>query len=258
MMNPLDDFAAALLDPGRPCPDGLTVWNGSDPARRFRVYRNNVAISLIDALADSFPVTQELVGEEFFRAMARIYAYAHPPRSPVLAFYGAGFADFIDGFPPATGLPYLADVARLEYLRVLACHAADAQPLGAAELAAALADEAALPALGLRLHPSLHVLASASAVVSLWAAHQGLLELSAVAPDTAETALILRNGIDVEVMRVAPAAASFIAVLQAGGSLGEAATAATAADTGFDLAGVLGLLLQKSAITALTPTRKQP
>lgn len=261
MMNPLDDFAAALLDPDRPCPDGLKVWNGADPARRFRVYRNNVAVALIDALADTFPVTQELVGETFFRAMARLHALAQPPQSPILAFYGAAFPDFIDGFPPAAGLPYLADVARLEYLRVLACHAADAPPLDTAGLAAALADEAALPSLGLTLHPSLHVLSSASAVVSLWAAHQGVLELSTVVPEKAETALILRNGIDVEVLQVAPAAGCFIKILLAGGTLGEAAaaaSAATTADADFDLAGVLGLLLQKSAITALTPARTQP
>ena len=44
-------FAAALLDPDLPPPDRLIAWNGSDPARRFAVYRNNVVVSLVDALA---------------------------------------------------------------------------------------------------------------------------------------------------------------------------------------------------------------
>ena len=74
--NPLQpDWAAALLDPERPAPPGLRAWNGSDPARRFAVHRNNVVASLVSALADGFPVVQALVGEEFFRAMAAVFVY---------------------------------------------------------------------------------------------------------------------------------------------------------------------------------------
>lgn len=249
------DFAAALLDPDLPVPAGLTAWNGSDPAQRFRVYRNNVIVSLIDALADSFEVTQELVGEEFFRAMARLYAYANPPQSRLMAFYGTGFPDFIENFPPAAGLPYLADVARLEYRRIVAYHAADLPGVGAEAVAAALADEATLPTLGMTLHPSLSVIASASAVVSLWATHQGVLELSTVEPDAPENALILRHGLDVDVLQIPAAVGVFLCELQAGASLGKAAAESMSIDSDFDLVGILGLLLQKTAITALNPTR---
>ncbi|MBU1363196.1 MAG: DNA-binding domain-containing protein [Gammaproteobacteria bacterium] len=245
------DFASALLDPDLPAPAGLTAWNGSDPAHRFRIYRNNVIVSLIDALADTFEVTQQLVGEDFFRAMARVYAYGHPPQSRLMAFYGASFPTFIASFPPAAALPYLADVARLEYLRVVAYHAADLPGIGSDEVAAALAEQATLPTLKVSLHPSLAVLASASAVVSLWAAHQGILELSTVTTDSPETALVLRHGLDVEVMQISPAAGAFISALQSGVSLGQAAAAVAAIEADFDLVGTLGLLLQKSAITAL-------
>lgn len=255
-MNTQRPFAAALLDPDLPCPAGLTTWNGSDPAQRFRVYRNNVIVALVDALADTYAVTQELVGEEFFRAMARRYAYAHPPRSRLLAFYGDDFPDFVAAFPPAAGLPYLADVARLEQRRVAAYHAADLAAVGAAEIGAALADESRLPDLGLRLHPSLAVLPSAFAVVSLWAAHQGVLELATVVPATPETALILRHALAVEVRQISPAAGLFLGALKAGARLGAATARATARDPAFDLAGLLGLLLQKAAITAFIPPRR--
>lgn len=246
-------FAAALRDPDLPCPAGLTAWNGSDPAPRFAVYRNNVIVSLVDALADSFAVTRELVGEEFFRAMARLFVHAQPPKSPRLTFYGAEFPGFIENFPPAAGLPYLADVARLEYLRVVAYHAADTAPVSSAEIAAALADESSLPALVMSLHPSVAVLPSAAAVVSLWAAHQGLVDLAAVATDTPETALVLRPELDVEVIGIPPAAGIFIAALSHGSPLGKAAEQAAASAPDFDLAATLGLLIQKSAITALHP-----
>lgn len=259
-MSRHDRFAAALLDPSLPCPEGLTTWNGSDPAQRFRVYRNNVIGSLVDALADTFTVTQDLVGEEFFRAMARLYASAKPPRSPQLAFYGADFPDFIAAFAPAARLPYLADVARLEQLRVVAYHAADLAAVDAARISAALADQASLPALVLRLHPSLAVLFSTFSVVSLWAAHQGLGELSTVVPDRPESALVLRHGLDIEVLPIPAAAGVFIAALRAGSPLGAAADQAMAIDTDpdFDLAATLGLLLQKSLITALSHARRSP
>ena len=134
------EFAAALLDPTRPCPPGLTVWDRSDPTRRLAVYRNNVLGSLVDGLVSSFPVVQALVGEDFFRAMAAMFVRVAPPCSPVLAEYGGGFANFIASFAPAGGLPYLPDIARLEFARIQAFHAADAPVLSMADATSALAD----------------------------------------------------------------------------------------------------------------------
>lgn len=255
-MNQQERFAEALLDPEQPCPPGLTTWNGSDPARRFAVYRNNVIVSLVDALADTFAVTQELVGESFFRAMARVFAYANPPISRLLVFYGEAFPAFIECFPPAAGLPYLADVARLEFLRVRAYHAADVAPVRTEEIAAVLADADNLPHLNLAIHPSLGVLDSTAAVVSLWAAHQGVGDLVTVVPNMPETALVVRDGLDVEVLEVPRAAGVFIEALQRGETLGGAMVSAQALDPDFDAAMPLALLIQKSAITALYSLRR--
>lgn len=250
-------FAAALLDPALPCPPGLVAWNGSDPARRFAVYRNNVVVSLIDALADGFPVTEELVGNEFFRAMARLFVLSRPPASALMVDYGGDFPDFIAGFPPAAGLPYLADLARLERGRVQAYHAADGAPLAVTQIAAALADPAALPGLRLSLHPSLQVLSSDYAVVSLWAAHQGVGELSDVVTDRPECALILRCGLAVEITPIPAAAAAFVGGLQAGQRLAMAMAAATAVDAGFDPSSILATLIEKGALIALNPEGAQ-
>ena len=249
-------FAQALLNPAQSCPPGLTTWNGSDPARRFAVYRNNVIVSLVDALADTFAVTQELVGTPFFRAMAREFAYANPPTSPLLAFYGDTLPDYIEHFPPATSVPYLADVARLEYLRVRAYHASDLEPVRAEAIAAALGDEAALPFLKLAIHPAVGVLDSNAAAVSLWAAHQGIGDLAAVIPDVPETALVLRDGLEVEVMRISRATGVFIAALKRGAPLGEAVESAQRVDPAFDATASLAMLIQKNAITALHPPRR--
>ena len=105
-------------------------------ARRFAVYRNNVMVTLSKALKSRFPAVDKIVGEEFFGAMARVFVSERPPRSPLLATYGDEFADFIATFEPASDLPYLADVARLEAARTRAYHSADAVPIDADGLTA--------------------------------------------------------------------------------------------------------------------------
>jgi hypothetical protein len=248
------DFAAALLDPQRPCPDGLISANGADPASRFSVYRNNVQSSLINALADSYPVVQQLVGDEFFRAMAGIHVQNSPPTSPLMNSYGHDLATFIEGFAPAASVPYLADVARLERLRVMAYHAADAQPLGPERIATALADPQSLSELTVTLHPSLHLLNSAFAVIAIWAAHQQQATLAGIDLNLGQRALVLRNGLDVEVFAIDHGASVFIQHLQNGQSLMQALEAAPA----FDLGQTLALLISRNAITHLHKNKVSP
>ena len=249
-------FAQALLDPTLPCPPGFQTWNGSDPQTRFAVYRNNVTVSLIDALAQTFPVVQSLVGEEFFSAMAKVFVQRNPPRSRLMAFYGDGFPTFISGFAPASGLPYLADVARLEMARVQAYHAADLEPVEPSALAAAMADGDKLMSLQLHLHPSVHWVDSDFAVYSLWAAHQGEGCLSAVDPLTAESALIFRSGLDVYTLAVTAAEVTFLRALTEGKSLPRAVDVASAASshaiTTFDLTTTLAKLLRWQLVTHIT------
>ncbi|MFC5698773.1 DUF2063 domain-containing protein [Pseudomonas sp. GCM10022186] len=253
-----DAFAKALLAPELPCPAGLCAWNGSDPARRFAVYRNNVLASLIAALADTFPVVRQLVGADFFQAMARLHVQATPPRSPLLVFYGEDFPDFIAGFPPAAGLPYLADLARLELLRVRAYHAADLPPLDNARLAGVLGDPELLPGMRLQLHPSVAAISSDYAIASLWAAHQELLEIGSVSPSRPECALVLRNALEVEVSRVGPGVVAFIQGLGAAVPLGQAVGAALSVDCGFDLGTTLAQLLAGGAITQFALDSERP
>src|SRR5262245_36224371 len=106
-------FAAALTDPAAPAPAGLTTARGAPDPKRFAVYRNNVVAGLGKALESRFPVTLRLVGGEFFRGMARAFIETNRPRSPLMAEYGDELPAFVEGFPAAASVPYLADVARL-------------------------------------------------------------------------------------------------------------------------------------------------
>ena len=250
---PQREFAQALLDPQQPCPRGLRSWNGSDPAARFTVHRNNVVSSLVEALADTFPVTRELVGAAFFGAMARVFVLAAPPRSPVLALYGEGFPAFIEGFEPAARVPYLADLARLELQRVRAFHAADRPVLSAGDIARHLLDPQALPGACVAFHPSAAVSISRFAIVALWAAHQGAGNIADVDPIRPQSALVLRQQDDVAIIAIERGSAFFFQRLMAGATLGEASAQATDFDDAFDLGRSLGALIGHRALSDWQP-----
>jgi len=244
-------FADALIDPDLACPDGLFSRNGADPASRFAVYRNNVHSALINALATAYPVTLQLVGDEFFRAMAGLFVQASPPGSPLMSEYGSAFAGFIQAFEPAASVPYLADVARLERLRVCAYHAADTQPLDQQAILQTLQGQTDLGKLRLHLHPSLATLNSAYAVVAVWAAHQTEGGLATLNPWHAQSALVLRQGLAVKVFAIDSGSVAFIDSLNHGTALETAVQHALEASAQFDLNQCLALLISHDAITHL-------
>jgi hypothetical protein len=245
-------FAAALTDPALAVPAGLR-----QPAqRRFDVHRNNRAAGLIDVLEAAFPVVRRLVGAEFFKAAAQVYIDREPPRSPVLLLYGQAFGAFLDGFAPAAGVPYLGDVARLEWARIAAYHAADAEPLSVTRLASV--PEASLPGLRFALHPSLQLLRSRFPVASLWAATSGTDAVAAVDMTRGEEIAVLRPMLSIEVRVLPPGGHAFIAALAAGMDLEAAAEAVLAAAPGSNLAAHLQGLFALGAVSALVlPTPQQ-
>jgi hypothetical protein len=245
-------FTAALFDPDRPPPAGLVAHNGSDPERRFAVYRNNVIVSLVNALKAIFPITAELVGADFFAAMAAEHVRVSPPRSRRLAVYGADFPAFIRGFTPANGVPYLADVAAFEAARLAVYHAADEEALAPDAIAARLGDD--LAAARFRLVDAHRVSASPYALFSLFAAHRGDLAIETVNPFEPEAVLITRVGDDVLTTRLSPADAAFLGALGNGETLGDAAAAALAVDPDLSLPHMLAALFGAGLITdVLTP-----
>jgi hypothetical protein len=235
-------FTAALTDPAAPAPAGLTTARGAADPKRFAVYRNNLVAGLGKALESRFPVTLRLVGDDFFRGMARAFIEVNRPRSPLIAEYGDELPSFIEGFGAAASVPYLADVARLEVMWSRAYHAADAEPFSIDALAALPAEE--LAAARLTPHPSAAILCSAWPVGSIWAAHQQA-DVKPVGHVRAETVLVVRPDADVTVHILPAKDAAFAEALLGGAALGDAAEAALAADASFDfgsaLVGLAGL-----------------
>ena len=242
-------FVDGLVDAGRTVPADLTAWSGPSPARRFAVYRNNVRIARIGALASRFPATERIVGTAFFTGMAEAFVALYPPRSPVLIDYGDDLAEFVEGFEPAASLPYLADVIRLEAARGKAYHGADAAPLDPAALAAVPAER--LAGLTCSLHPAASVIRSNHPIVTIWAMNAGEAEIEPIGDWRGEDALVARPHLTVLVRHLPSGGGPFLSALARGSTLGDAAATAFEAASDFDLTANLTGMLQAGFVTAI-------
>ena len=240
-------FAAAILDPALPMPDGLVGPDREPGPKRFAVYRNNAVVGLTETLKDAFPAVHRIVGVDFFRAMARAYVMVEPPRSPILLDYGAGFPDFIRQFEPAAGLPYLADVARIERAWTEAYHAPEAPPIDPGAFMAIAPDQ--LPAIQLALHPSLRLVRSQFPALTIWQMNvaDGVpapVDLAAGGEDV----LVVRPLPDVEVRSIPSGSLEFLQALADGKPVLAALEAALIASSRFDLSANLSELLRAGAV----------
>lgn len=247
-----DAFAQGLLNPLNAKPDQVVGPRGKRADKRYNVYRNNVTVSLIEALADIFPAVQKLTGENFFQMMAREFVRAHPPASPLLFEYGHGFADFVDGFQPAQSVPYLGDVARAERAWLNAYHAADAPALNPADLAAIPADQVAQARFA--MHPAAAVITSRYPLFHIFSMNRDLMPLEPVTMDQSEAVLITRPANDVRITHIAAGTAVFTQALFRRDTLADAAGAAMQSDDAFDLNAALTTLLSTGACMSVAVT----
>lgn len=207
-------FAKALTAPDLPPPDSVIRHDGKSDLKRFNVYRNNHVMSLITNLKDGFPVVAALVGDDFFGHMARIYIEHSPPKSPVMVFYGESFPDFIRQFPPAGELPYLADIAQLEYIQRLSLHASDAPYIDVDHMPY---DAQTLLLAQFHLHPSVYLIRSDYPIFDIWYANQGNLDHDI--RDHAQHIVLVRHDDTVHLHLVSDGCLRFIKALASGMTL---------------------------------------
>ena len=256
-----DGFAAVLIAPTVPAGGASDV--PPEIARLvaqpgFAIYRNTVLKGCIDALQANYPAVSRLVGDEWFRAAAAIYARTHLPGQPSLLDYGSDFAAFVAAFEPAADLPYLAGVARLDRFWTEAHIARDEGPVAAAAVAEFVAAELARVV----LHPH----ASArwawfgdAPVVTIWGRNRTAESIASDAPSlapdlewVAEGVLITRPRGAVLWTPLGKPGCAFLDACAAGGTLSAAAMAALAADPQADLAALMAQTLDAGAFGRLT------
>ncbi|PYG28278.1 DNA-binding domain-containing protein [Pelagimonas varians] len=246
-MTTQTDFRTALLDASYPVPAGLVDGRGQAAGRRYDVYRNNVAVSLQDALETAFPAIASLLGPDNFAMAAGLYLRQHQPGSPLMMHYGASFPAFLTTLEPLKSIGYLADVAHLEVAVRQSYHAADAPVFDPARLQGL--DEDALMSAHLILAPSARLLRSPWPVLSVYSFTMvpGSPKPSAIAEDV----LIARAEYDPTQHLLPQGGADFIAALQQNQPFG---AALNAAGDSFDLGPTLSVLLQSGALTDIVLT----
>ncbi|MEJ0051729.1 MAG: DNA-binding domain-containing protein [Methylovirgula sp.] len=243
------EFSPALINPERETPAAVTGPNGKLAVKRFNVYRNNVIVSLIDALASIYPAVQRITGVDFFRAMARFHIRATPPYSPLLFEYGRDFPAFIEHYEYAQSMPYLADVARIERAWLDAYHATDASPLAPEALAAVpperLADIVFMP------HPATRIVRSQFSAVTIFAANRTDAPIDLIESVVPEDALITRPDLEVVVRHLPLGGAIFLTHLVAGETLGAAVAAALEIKPLFDIPASISGMIEAGAFTTI-------
>lgn len=231
-------FAEALLHQN---PTPAAAWvagHGLEPEARLQIYHNIVFNNLGSALRTAYPFVLKLVGEPFFAGAADLYIRNYPSPNGNLQDYGAQFPELLARMPEAAGLPYLPDMARLEWARQESYLAADVTPLDATALAAV--PEARRGKLRLALHPSMRLLESAHPLLDIWDFCQRDDGSRLALRETGDSALVYRAA-DGEIVMQAVSAAlfAFLTALAAGQTLAAAEALARRAATDFDLAACL-------------------
>ena len=244
-----DHFAPALTDPSRPTPLGVAGPHGKGAVKRYGVYRNNVTVSLIDALASIYPAVQRITGTEFFRAMARFHVRATPPTSPLLFEYGRDFPAFIQSYEYAQDMPWLGDTARIERAWLDAYHAADAPPLPPAALAEILPDR--LGDIVFTAHPATRIVRSDYPALAIFVMNRAAGPAAPLRSSRAEDALVTRPDMDVEVRLLPPGNATFLSTLIGGATLAAAASTALGETPSFDLSASIAGMIEAGVFTSL-------
>lgn len=234
------EFVEALLSNPANTTSTQRVYEQVGGRRRIEIYRNNTFTNLRNAMQAAYPVIGKLVGEGFFKYAATEYINRYPSSSGDLHTFGSAFADFLSSFSPAAELPYLSDVAHLEWACHTAFFAADHESLELERLASI--SEEQYNTLGFKLHPACRLLASPYPIDEIWHANQEGVDNSRVIDLKRGGACVLvrRPMHHAEVVSLTDSEWHFLSSIAAGNTLGTACENALQYAMGnFDLTKIL-------------------
>lgn len=242
-------FARSLFD-GVDQPIASSVYDdGIDGAARLRIYRNNLHEGFTKTLSLEFPVIERLVGEDYFRQLARQFLKQHPSRAGNLHYVGEPLAGFLAVWFEGTEYAYMADVAALEWAYQESLVAVDAPPLDPGTLRGLEPEHIA--ELRLTLHPACRLVSSAWPIVRIWSVNQPDAPPDAVVDlaSGADFVLVLRTAKGGEFRRLSAGEYALLHAFASSASLAEAFEAAHTADPSFDLGGALQRFIALGALT---------
>ncbi len=258
-------FAADIWDDGLTRLDGV-ILDGRLPAERlFQVYRNNFWTATEEALSRIYGVVRKLVGDQFFTFMVDHFLRSFPPRHGNVHQLGGDLPAFLHDFSPVSNLPYLSDIARLEWVYHQVFHAAPAKPFNTRALTkVAVAD---IPQLHFKMATTSQLVYSPFPIFQIWRVNQPDYEGDqSVDLDTGgESVLLTRPGLVVELHKLGQCDARFLQSLVTGKNLEKATQDAFKYSNGFNLEAALARYLNSGVLvlagkdsSGLAPTKNHP
>ena len=211
------------------------------------IYRNNVRHAHVGALSAIYPAIRALVGEDYFDGLAARYANARPPVSAVLAGYGAGFSKYLTSRSELSRVPFLPDVARLEWAMNEAFHAHSSFSLAPDEVAQLFAGSA----VDFDLVASARLLVLDHAALEIRAAAlEGDAETIAALATAGQRLIVFRVDGAVTAEPLSPGEHAFLRRLSGGFPLDRAIAAAFELESEFIPAEAIGRLLHLGVFAA--------
>jgi hypothetical protein len=163
----LDDLTGLAVREVPDRADDFVLPSSSTVEARWHVYTHGYRARLAEALSEDFRAIHRILGEEVFESLLERYLSQCAPRSYDLGHAGDRLAGFLMSDRLTAELPFLTDLARLEWAMVEAFVAEDAEPLDPRELER-LGPEAAA-ALRFTLQPAASIVRSSWPLDELWA-----------------------------------------------------------------------------------------
>lgn len=232
--------------------------------RGLKAYQSNGRMLAERVLTAAYPVVTAIVSADSMGQLARALWCAHPPHVGDLAWWGGGLAHFMASSAQLADVPWLPDVARLEWVLHTAHAATDVVPDPAS---LALLTQLDPRALTLRLAAATQVLTLDWTVGRIVAAHQQLLATQAGGPahlhpallalgdtwatPTAEHVVVWRDGYQPRFRDVSTEEAAFVQSLVDGRSLVDALDALQ--DSSVDFSAWLPQALQHGWVQGVVP-----
>jgi hypothetical protein len=172
-----DDFIAGIFGGNKSPATSHVIGDDTLTAeQRFGIYKGSVHGILTQALGTMFPVCEALVGEEFFSKMCDLFVNEYPPKSSYFAEYGSDLPHFLSTFEHVKDIPYISDIARLEWARQTVWHAQDNQDVDFSSLATL--DEDQQSKVIFQLSKKMRLIQSDYRIDELWFAHQDDSDIS--------------------------------------------------------------------------------
>lgn len=153
-------------DPSKAKEIPLNPQAGVPGTERVSVYAHGYYGRIQEALAEIYAAVKHVLGEKIFNELVHAYAEQYPSGEYNLTYAGRNFPEFLKDPRVAEEMPFLSDLAQLEWQVSQAFHAYEGKPLETAALSRITPED--WEKARLTFQPSVSILRSEWPVLDIW------------------------------------------------------------------------------------------